>query len=761
MPNSTLRALAVNSRQIGGSLLLGALLAGPVLGLSPALVGCSDRTADDGSIRGTLKIYIATMADGTSRTEYRLMLDPDTGDERKLVFASEPDATPDSEVKVWGELSGSEIIVQRFEVVTRASSDGLGKSEDALIDGTPYANRTFGVVLVNIADNTGTYTVSGAMTDVFGVGASDGSVKQWFLENSYGRQDITGNAATGLSYSLGTGCDTTALATSLRTQANAALGMTPQHYLWYFLSNNSSCGWSGLAELGMASSPANDSWYNNSNGCIVLVQEPLHNFGLQHASSLRCDASMIFPNDPSNTDTSGNNCVPNATRCCHREYGDSYDPMGGGCRDTGAWQKAFEGWFGGCNVVRVNQRGRYTLHPVEVECNGIQLLQIPMPVMTRMVPHSGGGGSAGSDNVRHYYLEFRTRTGFDASMTQAPTVLVHVGPDIPARSARGLHTWLLDMNPSTTGNSQFDGMSVGQTFSDPAGGVSFTFESTTGTTATINVTVPVTSTANACGDGSTLTAPGPSTCNGGGAGGMGGMGGMSGAGGRGGAGAGGMGGAAGRGGAGAGGVAGNAGRGGAGAGGSAGRGGAGAGGSAGRGGAGAGGTGGNAGRGGAGAGGAGAGGAAGTGPGGSSGDGGMNGDGGMSGGGMGGDAGTAGFAGGGGDSMAGAAGAAVAGAGGVSTGGAGGAGAGVAGMTPGAGAGGLAAGAAGTGTVAGSGPLLPNRDDKAADEDAGCGCRIDKAPPRRDAALWVGVLGLLAGGLARRRRSTRISTDGS
>jgi hypothetical protein len=427
--------------------------------------------------------------------------------------------------------------------------------------------------------------------------------------------------------------------------------MTPQHYLWYFGTNVSGCSWSGLASVGEPEQPARDTWYNASSSCVVLVQEPAHNFGMQHSSALDC-GSAVFANDPSS--------------CEHSEYGDSHDPMGGGCRHTNGWQKAYQGWFGGCNRVRVNSSGSFNLLPLETACNGIQVLQIPMPVTTRRIPRSGGGGQASNDPVQFYYLELRTRTGFDQSQTAYPTVLVRVGPDYQDRDERGFHTWILDMNPSTNG---LDGMGSGATFMDPAGMVSFTVNALSATGATVQVTVPTT-TGNSCTDGGTLATPsGPTTCGDGGMGGTGG----GGAGGMGGT----PGGSGGMGGAGTGGVGGMVG----GAAGSGGVGGAGAqAGSAGSGGV-----------------------AAGAG-------------------------GTVGLAGGGAGGMpvAGSAGAPVAGA----------AVSGSAGMVS-------VAGSAGTGAL----PVYPGDSEL----DSGCGCRVQKAPRRNEAALLFGLFGLALGGLCRRR----------
>ena len=730
MPHSNLGARIANSRPTRGGVILFALLSAGAFGTVPALLGCSDQTENDGSIRGTLQVYRATMNDGTSRLEYQLFVDGNENEARTLIFGKAPDLPSGHVIKVWGALNGDAITVDRYEVIDPDQvSGGLGKSQEAIIDGAPYPSRSLGYFLVDIGGGNGSYTEAAGTVDLVGTGASDGSVKQWFLEASYGRQDITGGVRGGLSFTM-SGCNYSALASGLRTQANSLLGTTPQHYLWYFRTNNNSCGWSGLASVGSPQSPARDTWYNASSSCVVLVQEPAHNFGMSHSSSLRCNSSTIFPNDPSNTNDD-QQCTPTSTACCHREYGDMYDPMGGGCRHTNAWQKAYQGWFGGCNSVRVNQDGTYTLHPLEVECNGIQVLQIPMPVTNRIIPRSGGGGNPSNDNVQFYYLELRTRTGFDQPMSNAPTVLVHVGPEYRSRTQNGLHTWLLDMNPSSNSNNSFDGMAVGQTFTDPAGGVSFTAVSISATSASIQVNVP-TNTANTCAGGGNLTAPGPATCASGGTGGMGGMAGA-GAGGKGGAGAGGAG-AGGKGGAGAGG-AGAGGKGGAGSGG------------AGAGGAGTGGVG------GAGAGGmpGGTGGDAGTGPGGSGGDsgtagaGGVGGDGGMSGGGFGGAAaaaGIGGLSGAGGD----AGGAGIAGAGGISV-------AGTAGTAPIAGAGGTAAGVAGGGPQAGARSIPP---PQIVGEEPGCGCRVDKPPSRNDAALWIGLVGLVAGGALRRRQYKRL-----
>jgi hypothetical protein len=71
-----------------------------------------------------------------------------------------------------------------------------------------------------------------------------------------------------------------------------------------------------------------------------------------------------------------------------------------------------------------------------------------------------------TDMLTSYYLKLRTPVGFDQGV--GPTVLVRVADDVRSRTRAGLHTWLLDMTPSTS-SFRDAGLVVGQTFTDPAG----------------------------------------------------------------------------------------------------------------------------------------------------------------------------------------------------------------------------------------------------------------------------------------------------
>jgi hypothetical protein len=422
-----------------------------------------EEALNSGNMRGTIVVYQSRFDDGTGDKQYFLR---NGKNETPLYFEKDPDLAPGTQVRVSGVAVGDGLKVE--EVDTHVDQGGgVGLTAQAVINGMPYKPRTFGFVLVDNGMGVNV-TKDEATKRLFGVMPADKSVKQYYNEVSYGTQDITGEVLGPLMYPMSR-CDTTGLAKALKPM----LGMY-DHYLWYLGQRTSACQFSGLAEAGLPSKPTNDSWYNGSVGCVVLVQEPGHNFGMMHSSSMTCTGMTSFADDPD-------------TACTHNEYGDRYDPMGGACNHMNAWQKVFEGWLQKCNGVKVKSSGMYTLQPLELACDGPQVLQIPFPKV-RPFGRSGGGGLATVENLGFYYLELRTARGFDSTIRNAPTVLVRVAEDFRDRMDRGRHTWLLDMDPTST--RTIEGLTMGKTFMDPAGGVSFTVMALSMDSATIQVTLP-------------------------------------------------------------------------------------------------------------------------------------------------------------------------------------------------------------------------------------------------------------------------------
>jgi MYXO-CTERM domain-containing protein len=206
--------------------------------------------------------------------------------------------------------------------------------------------------------------------------------------------------------------------------------------------------------------------------------------------------------------------------CTTTEYGSAVSIMGNTSNGhMMAIEKWYAGWFKGCNAVRVRSSGTFNLLPIESACGGVQALQIPMPVTTRTFDTQQSNNAS---PARYYYLEYRNGTGLDTGMT--PSVIVVASDDIAAPNRTCARSVQMDMNPST---NPLNGMLQGETYMDPAGGLSFTVSSLTPALATITVTMSAAAMPNTCMDGSMFSGSGPATCSGG-AGGTGGMGGMGG-----------------------------------------------------------------------------------------------------------------------------------------------------------------------------------------------------------------------------------------
>jgi MYXO-CTERM domain-containing protein len=444
-----------------------------------------------GAVRGELSAFIATNDDGTSRTQYFLR-EIQTARDLELVFDGDPELPSGAKLDVWGARQDDRLQVVHFERL----AEPVAKIQQPVIDGPPYKPRSFALSIVRIAAPPAMpLSKEVALDRLVGAPANQPSVRQYYVEASYGRQDIAGDVFGPFDFPMPTGCMTSQLATTLR-------GMIPgtyNHYLWYLEPRTANCQWSGLASEGTPERPSRDTWYNASSGCVVLMQEPGHNFGMNHSSSMKCGTTP-FADDP-------------MSACTHNEYGDRYDPMGSGCRHMNAFQKAFQGWFDKCNVVEVGSNGTFTLVPLELACDGVQVLQVPMPKI-RMFPHSGGGGKPQIAQLSHYFIELRSPIGLDKGLT--PMVQIRVSSDIRSRAERGDHSWFLDMNPATT---TLDGLAPGMSFTDPTGSPKITVVSTDGTKASVSIeftggTAGAGMPAAQCLDGTALagSGPGPESC---------------------------------------------------------------------------------------------------------------------------------------------------------------------------------------------------------------------------------------------------------
>ena len=442
------------------------------------------------AVRGELVRYVAFYdeARGPAGPAETYALRPlGTEEEVPIEFAAAPHLSAGALIDVWGERKAGTLVVDRFQVVENPRA--VESVQQPVIGGPPYRPRSFAFVLVDISNGAVPVGLSPeeAAERLFGITAGMGpSVRQYFVEASYGRQEVTGQVFGPVSFTM-TGCNTSALTQTLTPLIDGNY----DHYLWYFHPRNPSCGWTGLAQGGRPDRPSKNTWYNAASGCVVLVQEPGHNLGMNHSSAMKCP-STPFVDEPS-------------TICSHQEYGDRYDPMGNGCGHMNAFQKAYQGWFDRCNLVEVTSSSTFTLLPLEVACNGVQALQVPMP-RSRVFSHAGG-----LTELTHYYLELRAPLGIDEKLTPQPVVQVRVSNDTRSRTQRGVHTWLLDMKPGT---GALDGLAEGESFTDPTGSPRIIVESVGAFSASVRVEIDGGEGAAICMDGSELvgSGPGPESC---------------------------------------------------------------------------------------------------------------------------------------------------------------------------------------------------------------------------------------------------------
>jgi hypothetical protein len=450
---------------------------------------------------GQLESTIASFRDGSSLTTY--FLRATDGGRSRLLFAAgggpDSDLAPGDAVDVQGTRGADGGDIQVESMRSSLSASDLAAARSALVGAPTKAAKRMAFVLVDMG-GTATLTQAQAVEKLFtDTTAPDTSIAEYYTEESYGIQTITGDVFGPFTYPALTTCadaDTTALANALRPMVTG----TYDQYGWYFLQDTV-CTWGGLAQVGTPAKPAKDTWFNAESDCVVLVQEPGHNYGLTHSSSIKCGTSTL-------TDDL-------STGCTHDEYGDPFDTMGKGCYQMNMYQKAYEGWLGGCNSVKVTASDTFDIFPMETSCNGIQVLQVPMPKVRPFTRPAAGGGNGGVTNLAYYYVEYRQLLGnFEKTPRSGNLyqgVLIHAGEDYRTPSEAGRYPYILDMTPATTTFTDAD-LAVGQTFTDPAGGVSITLVAADATKATVQVQITGGTGAPTCLDGTTVTAPGPQSC---------------------------------------------------------------------------------------------------------------------------------------------------------------------------------------------------------------------------------------------------------
>lgn len=395
--------------------------------------------------------------------------------DRMGLWAGEPDAQGRFQTRVWDMDNGTQVITHHLagerhvDDVQIVLPEGVQIDRDAyvavhgsandegaivvddyevlalppqpLIDPDPLPARRIAAILVYWSAQTMGNAEARELLFLDSEGSPD-STNYYYQENSYGKEKMAGNVFGPYEIPNPGSCSPGLIADYADT-AFAEKGHTEDNYIQfaYQFQGLGDCGFGGLANLGSPEFPARNSWYNGGFGCVVRNQELGHNYGLLHSNSFSC------------SDAEGNS-VLYSDDCNSNEYGDPYDPMGHGCDHMNVMQKAYMGWIDGCNRVNVTNPGTFNLLPLELPCNGTQMLALP------------------TFDGKFYFLEYRRSLGFDINREG---VLIHVGNDIG-----------FSQNPNIIG----DFYREGDSYDDPGGSISFTVLEEHETHAVIQVDFP-------------------------------------------------------------------------------------------------------------------------------------------------------------------------------------------------------------------------------------------------------------------------------
>ena len=422
--------------------------------------------ANEEELEGVLEVLHEDRVDGSRYIHFL-----HTGTERlSLSFATDPpELLTGSRVKARGVRTGQVL--------------ALGPGKTSVQTLTVAVPNTFGaqqtlVILVNFQDTPiEPFTPDSVRTAFFT------TTSNFWLENSYQQTSLAGDVAGWFTIAYNsTGCDSSSIANLAEAAATAAgYNLSAYtHHVYVFPSNNY-CGWGGLSTVGGNPSKA---WLNGTIDLAFTSHELGHGLGLYHSHALDCGAATIGT-------TMSSTFPPPPGTCYVIEYGNLVDAMSSGFPGHyNAFQKERLGWlnYGSSPpITTVTTSGTYILDAYELASLGSKALKI-----LKSTDSTTGAKT-------WYYVEARKAIGFDSFLatTQnfvgiASTIqdgaLVSLGTDGNGNSGK-----LLDMSPATD-TSIWDWLVdapllVGQSFSDPAAGVTITTAWVTSTEAAVTVSL--------------------------------------------------------------------------------------------------------------------------------------------------------------------------------------------------------------------------------------------------------------------------------
>jgi hypothetical protein len=428
---------------VAGALLFVAGVAGAqTTTFSPSVIGKSIE------LEGQLEVLVEDYADGHAVVRHFLKT---SHDRIELKFERKAPQLPHgTRVRVQGHAQDS--------VLTLDGSAGSLQPLNTVLPST-MGEQSVAVMLVNFQDDTSQpKTIAQAQDLVLG------EVSNHYRESSFGQTSFKGKAFGWYTVAMSkNACDPTTLAKLADAQATAAGVNLAEYPRRVYMFPATSCQWLGLGTLGGASSQA---WINGRMDLWVVGHEMGHNYGLHHAHSLDCDATVLGYD----------------YQCDRYTYGDAADIMGNNrAGQFSPYQKERLGWLNdGISppITTVASSGRYSIEPYSASTAGAKALKIPR-------------GTDGSGHKLWFYIEYRQPIGMDSVLADAGNLTRGVMLRI-ATEGDGESMFQLDMTPGSS-NQYFDEMAdgaleVGKSFYDGDTGITIALASADGARADIDVT---------------------------------------------------------------------------------------------------------------------------------------------------------------------------------------------------------------------------------------------------------------------------------
>ena len=439
-------------------------------------------TVPRADLTGTLRVFHVDYPDGTSEFGYSLVTD--TGRQNVVDLGRPlPGIDNGARAKVSGPVdSRGHVAVDTIEllppapVATPPAVPATNVTPQAVTTGytvipLKYPNNTSAPFTYNA--DPASWPIATINTTVLGVAPAQ-SVAEYYKEVSYGAQLVNGVVANDANTWLkanearptacGSNAQLDAVLNSIETQGDAAAtaaGFNPASKPGIlYVIDALPCGWAGLGYIGWAR-----AYTKGTASLLVVGHEFGHNFGLYHAGSLDCGASVIAPSG-----------------CTVTEYGDPFDIMGNNRpMHFAAHQKNILGYFSGnASAVATHGSGSttYTLGPIELAGQSRYAVKIPT-----------------SNTKRTYWIEFRQPLGFDSALSGFPNLGAQLRISSPFENncsgCTGMYddTQFLDMTPATS--TFTDGaLLAGQSFTDSSDAANpLTIDVLSATTTALSVKV--------------------------------------------------------------------------------------------------------------------------------------------------------------------------------------------------------------------------------------------------------------------------------